>query len=190
MKQYIIATAMALALGSAASASAQAAAGGTITFNGAVTDMTCTVSGGSGTNGGTGNFIVSLDPVPSSALPAAGAIAGPKPFDVVIGGPGQGSCTNGKIAAMSFLPSSPQVDPTTGTLKNALAGEAGNTNIELVDETASAVINLADPSNSFVAPAIADNTAVIPFSAHYKAVGGAATPGLVSTSVVYAVRYN
>lgn len=189
MKQYIIAAAVALSLGSVAAASAQTANGGTITFTGVVTDTTCTITGGSGTNGGRNNFIVALDAVPVTALPAAGAQAGPKDFNVVIGGPGQGSCTDGKVASMAFLTSSPQVDPTTGTLKNALAGEATNTNIELLDGSGN-VINLASAANAVTSPAIVNNMATIPFTAQYLAVGGAATPGLVSTSVVYAVEYN
>jgi len=189
MKQFVIAAAIALSLGAAASASAQTSAGGTITFTGAINDATCTVSGGAGTNGGTGNFAVSLDPVNADQLAAAGDIAAPKRFDVIIGGPGQGTCQDGKVATMSFLTSSTQIDPVTGALANALAGEATNVEIQLADGVLAAPINLADANNGTVAT-IANNTATIPYFAQYLAVNGASTPGLVSTSVVYAVRYN
>lgn len=190
MKHIKLASAIALVMGVAVSGVAAAAAstGGTITFTGVVTDSTCTVKGGAGTDGGEGNFTVALDPVAATALPAAGATANPKPFEVIIGGPGQGTCENGKVATMSFLPSSPRVDPATGTLNNALTGEAGNTNIQLLDDKAVA-IDLRDPANGVESPAIADNTAIIDLSAQYYATA-AASPGLVSTSVVYSVVYN
>lgn len=189
MKQYQIAAAIALAmgLGFASHVNAQTINGGTITFTGIVTDDTCPVEGGAGTDGGKNNFIVALDAVNTSALATDGAVAGKKAFDVVIGGPGTG-CDITKVAAMKFEPSSPRVDATTGTLTNALAGEATNTNIQLLDAS-DAVINLADGSQSFSAPWVGD-TATIKYGAQYKAVGGAATAGLVSTSVVYSVFYN
>ncbi len=189
MKHIKLASALVVAMGLVAGvASAQTANGGTITFTGSVTDQTCTISGGSGTNGGSGNFTVALDSVDDTALAAAGAIANAQPFAVTIGGPGQGSCADGKVATLSFLTSSPQIDAATGALVNALSGQATNTEIQLLDSTG-AVINLADTSYSVNSPAIANNTAQINLQAQYYATG-AATPGLVSTSVVYAIAYN
>ncbi|RDS84183.1 fimbrial protein [Dyella psychrodurans] len=190
MKQFKIASAIALTLGLAiaGSASAQSSSGGTITFTGSVTDATCTVTGGTGTSGGTGNFSVALDQVDASVLSAAGVTANPKMFDVIIGGPGQGTCEDGKVASMSFLPSSIYIDAATGALSNALSGEATNTEIQLLDST-NAVIDLRMGAVAGMAT-IANNTATIPFTAQYLAVNGAATPGLVSTNVVYAVTYN
>jgi major type 1 subunit fimbrin (pilin) len=190
MKHVHLASALALVLGLAAATSASAAAssGGTITFTGAVTDATCTVKGGAGTNGGTDNFTVALDSVDAAKLATAGQTANPKLFDVIIGGEGQGTCVDGKVAKMTFLISSPQIDPATGALVNALAGEATNVQIQLQNGKKK-VIDLADPSNGETAK-IKNNTATIPYSAQYLAVNGAATPGLVSTSVVYSVSYN
>lgn len=190
MKHIKIASAFALAFGvlAAGAASAAASNGGTIRFTGAVTDETCTVTGGAGTDGGLGNFTVALDPVPVSALPAAQAVAGKKPFQVIIGGQGQGSCVDGKIATMTFLPSSPRIDPLTGTLSNSLTGEATNTNVQLLDSAGSAIA-LNIPNAGYQSQPIANNTTTLDFSAQYYATG-AATPGLVDTSVVYAVTYN
>jgi major type 1 subunit fimbrin (pilin) len=190
MKHIKLASALAFSIGAlvAGTASAAASTGGTIRFTGAVTDETCTITGGSGTDGGQGNFTVALDPVPASQLAAAGDVANKKPFTVIIGGPGQGSCQDGKVARMSFLTSSPRIDPTTGTLTNALSGEATNANVQLLDSTGG-VVALNDPANGYDSPAIANNTATIDFAAQYYATG-AATPGLVDTSVVYAVTYN
>lgn len=169
-------------------AHAQAANGGTMTFNGAVIDATCTVRGGSGSDGGQGNFTVALDPVPATSLTAAGATANRKPFSVVIGGPGQGSCVNGKVARLSFVPSSPRIDAATGTLNNALPNEAANTNIQILDST-NTPINLASVANGVNSPVIADNTTTINLGAQYYATG-AATAGQVSTNVQYGVTYN
>ncbi|QAU24793.1 type 1 fimbrial protein [Dyella sp. M7H15-1] len=190
MKHIKLASAVAIAMGItfAGVASAASSNGGTITFTGTVADTTCTVTGGSGTDGGQGNFSVALDNTQPSDLAAAGDTSEPKAFTVQIGAPGQGSCTDGKVASMSFLTSSPRIDAATGALKNALSGEATNVQIQLTDSNGA--INLADPSYSQQSPEIANNTASIPFSAQYLAVGGAATPGLISTSVVYAVNYN
>jgi major type 1 subunit fimbrin (pilin) len=191
MKHIKLASALVVAMGLAAvgTVSAAASSGGTITFTGAVTDQTCTIKGGTGTDGGTGNFTVALDPVPATSLAAAQDVAGNKPFNVEIGGPGQSTCENGKIATMSFLTSSPQVDAATGALKNALSGEATNTEVQVLDGTGKAIA-LNDPANGVQSPAIVDNTAIIPFQAQYLAVNGGATAGLVSTSVLYAVTYN
>lgn len=190
MKHLKLASAAAIALGLAIAGSASAQSGGTITFTGSVTDATCTVSGGTGTDGGTGNFTVALDEVNVNQLAAANDVANAKQFSVIIGGPGQGSCQDGTVATMSFLPSSPRIDAATGALRNALSGEAQNAQIQLLrgGMTGNA-INLASGTEQFMAT-VANNTATIPFGVQYLAVNGAATPGLVSTSVVYAVTYN
>jgi major type 1 subunit fimbrin (pilin) len=192
MKHIKLASALVVAMGIAAVgvASAAASTGGTITFTGAVTDQTCTVTGGAGTNGGTGNFTVALDPVPASALAAAGETTGNKPFQIIIGGPGQTTCQEGKVATLSFQTSSPQIDPATGALKNALSGQATNVEVQVMDNN-NAAIALNDPSNGVTFPAIGDdNTATQDFSAQYLAVNGGATSGLVSTDVLYQVVYN
>lgn len=190
MKNFKIASAIALALGIAVvgSASAAASSGGTITFNGALTDQTCTIKGGSGTDGGTGSFIVALDTIPATDIKASGDTAAWKPFAVIIGGPGEGTCENGKVAHMAFEVSSPRIDAATGALTNALTGEATNAEIQVTksDKTA---INLADPANGVDSPAIANNTATINLGAQYLGTG-AATAGKVSTSVLYGVTYN
>jgi major type 1 subunit fimbrin (pilin) len=191
MKQIKIASAIALTLGLAiaGSASAQSSAGGTITFTGSVADATCTVTGGAGTNGGTGNFTVALPQVAPSDLATVGETAAPTAFNVQIGGAGQASCVDGSIGTMSFLTSSPQIDAASGNLKNALAGET-NAEIQLLDGTTSAPINLATGTYSVASPAVANNTAEIPFTAQYVAADAAATPGTLSTSVVYQVVFN
>lgn len=192
MKSAKLAAAMALVMGFGLVSNASAmTAGGVITFNGIVNDETCTVTGGAGTDGGTGNFSVSLDPAGASELAAAGATAQPKVFDVIIGGVGQGTCEDGKTAKMSFLTSSTQIDPVTGALKNVLVGEAKNVQIQLADAKGAA-INLAVPGTTYDAKIgeVAPNTGKVQFKAQYLAVGGPAAAGLVNTNVVYSVVYN
>ena len=188
MKSIKFASAIALAAGVLVmgNAQAQAANGGTIRITGAVTDATCTIKGGAGTDGGTGNVGVALDPVQATALPASGRTAGHKAFQLIIGGPGEGSCVDGKVAELSFNVASPRIDAATGTLTNALVGQATNTNIQMTNGTAAGVLNLARPATVIKSPTIVDNTSTIDLGAQYYATG-AATPGLVDTSVQYGV---
>lgn len=190
MNNFKIASAIALAMGLAVagSASAAAASGGTITFTGQINDTTCTITGGPGTDGGQGNFTVALQPVDQSQLTTAGATAGKKAFTVQIGGPTDATCQNGKVATLSFLTSSPRIDATNGALMNALSGQATMADIQVLDAAGTA-IDLRDPANGVMSPAIANNTALINFNAQYLATG-TATPGLISTSVLYGVTYN
>ena len=77
MKSIKFASGIALAAGVLVmgNAQAQAANGGTIRITGAVTDATCTITGGAGTDGGTSNVTVALDPVAATSLTAAGNTA-------------------------------------------------------------------------------------------------------------------
>jgi len=190
MKSIKFASAIALAAGVLVmgNAQAQSANGGTIRVTGSVTDATCTITGGTGTDGGRGNVSVALDPVAATALAQSGDTANHKAFNLIIGGPGQGSCVNGKIADLRFNVASPRIDATTGTLTNALADQATHTNIQLTNGTAAGVLNLASPATLVSSPAIVANTATISLGAQYYATG-AATPGLVDTSVQYGVTY-
>ncbi|HEX7816124.1 fimbrial protein [Dyella sp.] len=189
MKLTLLAGATALALGLAVSSSAFAAAdtGGTLTFNGAVTDGTCVVIGGPGTGGETGNITVALDPVPAATLNANKNGANPHDFTIIVGDSGDGKCDQTKIATMSFLPSSQHIDAATGALRNALANEATDTQIQLMN--GGTAINLADPSYSVDFPAFVNGRTSLPFTARYISPTGNATPGLVSTNVVYAISY-
>lgn len=188
--KFVSAIAMAAGVLVMGNAQAQAANGGTIRITGAVTDATCTITGGAGTDGGTGNVGVALDPVLATALAANGDRAGHKPFNLIIGGPGQGSCVDGKIADLRFNVASARIDAATGTLTNALTGQATNTNIQMTNGSTGAAneLNLASPATVISSPAIANNTAEIHLGAQYYATG-AATPGLVDTSVQYGVTY-
>jgi len=165
------------------------ASDGTITFTGDITDTTCTVTGGTGTDGAAQNVTVKLPNVSTTSL-AAGQTAGDTQFQLIIGASGQTGCTNGKIASLHFEPSqSPMVDATTGNLKNSTAsGSATNVQVAVLNDK-KAVINLNTSANSTQAT-IANNTATLTYYGQYVATGGAATAGTVNTNVVYSVAYN
>jgi major type 1 subunit fimbrin (pilin) len=162
--------------------------GGTITFIGTISDNSCSVEGGAGTSGGLDDFSVTLDPVKAFSLAAAGATANSKAFNVIVGGPGQGTCQNGKIASMYFLPESPQVSAATGNLENTLPDEATNVEVQLLNSNQSP-IDLRNQESGVQTATIANNTAELKYFAQYFATA-AATPGLLETNVVYAVDYN
>ena len=189
MKLIKIASAATLLL-AAAGANAQSAAYGTgiIEFTGEVTDLTCTISGGAGAIGTT-NITVPMDAVEASALAAPGQVAGLHPFQLVIGGPGQGTCQNGKVAELSFQPTAGQVDASNGNLRNQEAtAPAANTQIQVLYKNA--VVDLRDPSFKTDPVTIANNTATIDMASQYIANGGPAAPGFVQSYVNYRVVYN
>jgi major type 1 subunit fimbrin (pilin) len=190
MKHIKLASAIAFVMGIAAAGSAMAD-GGTITFNGSVSDQTCIVKGGPGTDGGTGNFTVALPQTTTGELSDAGKTSSAmQPFSMQFSaGVGTGACTEGTVAHVSFLTSGPRIDPITGALSNALSGEATNTEIQLLQADGKTAINLADPTNNTDITLGANGNATLSYNARYLATGQA-TAGLISTSVVYGVTYN
>ncbi|WP_414491799.1 fimbrial protein [Stenotrophomonas maltophilia] len=188
MKHISITSALTVVLGVTVASAAQANSGGTIHFTGSVNDQTCTIEGGAGTGGGQNDFTVALDAVSANDLAAAGATTGKKIFSINVGKDGEATCVDGKTNRLSFEVSSPRINPTSGALTNEIAGGAGNTEVQLLDD-AGVAINLADPANG-VDFEIIGNKAQIDLAAQYLAVGGGATPGAVRTNVLYRVTYN
>ncbi|MGM3278063.1 fimbrial protein [Ralstonia sp. 24A2] len=189
MKSIKFVSAVAMAAGILVMGSAQASDGGTLTITGRVDDQTCTIRGGAGTDEGTGNIAVALEPVAAASLTKLGDQANHKPFNLVIGGPGQGSCEDGKVARLTFR-TGDSVDPVTGTLRNTIGvGGASNTNVQLTKGTATDTIDLNNPAEYIDSPVIAGNTANLRMGAQYYATG-AATSGPVNTRVQYEVNYN
>lgn len=164
------------------------AADGTITFTGTVWDGTCTVTGGSGTNGGTKDFTVQLQPVMVSALKTNGDRAGDQLFQVKLGGQ---NCqiSDGKVAKLWWetSQSGASIDTATGRLKNLAAGGAGNVQIGLQNQNR-VDINIVQNTNPSTTP-IANKDGTLTYYAQYVATGGAATAGAVNTNVIYSVSY-
>ncbi|WP_233838249.1 fimbrial protein [Paraburkholderia sp. ZP32-5] len=158
------------------------AADGTITINGQVTAQTCTINGnGSGSN----NFTVTLLPVSTSALAAAGQRAFRKEFDVALT-----ACTPASGNVHTYFEPGPTVDTATG---NLIVAAGGATNVELGIENnaddSPIVLGAADASQNSKAVAIAaDGTATLKYNAVYVATG-AATAGVANSSVMYTLIY-
>ncbi|MGF6094069.1 fimbrial protein [Pseudomonas sp. 18175] len=165
------------------------AADGIITITGEIQGSTCTISGGtSATPGTSADFPVVLDRVQTSALKAENAVAAYKLFFIHIGG-GATNCPPQPVAVL-FERSSPAISAATGNLINqASASPAGNVEVQIVDVTANRVLNLSLGAPSTSVTIDAAGTATLPFAAQYIAVGGPATPGLVSTNVQYSVTF-
>jgi len=190
MNKTFLSAALAAVCGIAALApQATMAADGTLTFRGNISGVTCDVTGGSGTNGGSGDIVVTLPTVSTNALAAPNQTAGATQFSLTIGGSGATNCTDGKVASLAFTSSSALIDASTGNLKNT-SGASYATNVEVgLLNNNNQPINLYTSANSSEAT-ILNNTATLDFVAQYVATGGAATEGTVDTSVEYSLTYN
>ena len=188
MNKTIASAALFTALATASMSAA--AADGKITFTGTIQGAICIIKGGDSTDRGTSNFTVALPNVSVTALSSAGASAGDTPFSVIVGGPGQTGCTNGKIAKMWFETSTPTVDAANGgRLKNTASGGAGNVLVGLLNKTG-APINLSNNSGGDGSKeTIAGNTATLRYTAEDYATAAAAA-GAADTYVNYSVVYN
>jgi major type 1 subunit fimbrin (pilin) len=188
MKKLILSAALIAGLGALAAQSAMAA-DGTITFNGNISAVTCTVHGGAPGSGG-GNFTVTLPNVASSAFPSAGSIAGATAYNIYVGGAGEAGCTNGTQVRVHYEPTSPNVDATTGYLNLATgAGVATGVKLQLLNAGDKSVINLANAPDS-TPITVANNTATLPFYAQYVSTAASVTAGTANSSVLYSIEYN
>ena len=177
-----------LGLGLVVAASANADTG-LITFLGSVSDSTCVVSGGNGSNGAFGNFTVALDPVLTTTLNASGKTANQKGYEVVFSDGKGGSCATAAItkAHFHFVGSSPSVN-IDGRMKNVL-GLTGAQNVEMqMLDDANAVINLTNHTRKNVTLATTGPTS-IKFGVRYYATG-VATAGNFRSDVIYEAYYD
>ena len=156
---------------------------GTITFNGEVTDKTCTIVTPQGKD-----FTVTLPTVSSSTLAAAGQVAGRTPFSINLS-----QCNPGNVA--TYFEPGATVDLGSGRLNNAAATSAatevqlqllGSNSLFLPVVSAGAGSTQA---NSQWVTVNAGGTADLNYFVEYYATG-AATPGEVSSSVKYTIIYN
>jgi len=151
------------------------AADGTITFNGKVTDKTCTIS----TPGGK-DFAVTLPTVSKNTLATTGAVAGRTPFAINLT-----KCSAGNVATY-FEPGS-TVDFNSGRLVNQASANAA-TNVQLHLPIKAAGAGLAQTNSQWVTVGT-DGSADLNYYAEYYATA-AATPGDVTSSVKYTIIYN
>jgi len=179
MKQTQHALCLLAGLGALTLASQAFASDGTITFTGDVSAGTCTID----VNGSSSaNATVALNPVTQSSLAAAGATAGTLPFSIALTG-----CSGATKVATSFE-SGPNVDLTTGNLRNTTAG-GSSAQIQILNN-ANTAINLSTNANSQLADIDATAlTATLQYYAQYYAKAASTTAGAVSTSVTYSMSY-
>lgn len=179
MKKSVISMATSLVLSTAFLASGVASANNTITFNGEVTDQTCSVM----VNGNDSNPIVLLETVAAAQLEEAGSTAGAKTFSVGITG-----CTAPQA----------QVDVTTVFVANGVTdngnllstGTAENVALQIMD-TEGNPVNLSSEANLSGLVLEADSTsASAEFGVAYISENGNATPGSVTGALQYSVVYN
>jgi major type 1 subunit fimbrin (pilin) len=151
----------------------------TITFQGEVTDETCTVS----VNGENASPVVLLETVPKSALANSGDTAGATEFEVSISG-----CTGNAagVPNISTVFVGNQVT-SNGNLGNT--GSATNVELQILDTTGS-TIDLKDgfKGSNDLALASGEQANSATYKAQYYATG-AATAGTVNASLQYAVSY-
>ena len=184
MKKTLLSAVMIASFGIAAlvSQTAQALPDGTITFTGKVVANTCAFK----VNGGSASNTVVLPVVFITALGAAGNVAGNTTFTIAASG-----CDTNLASVQAYF-NGANVDGTTGNLKNTGPGAATNVQVQLLNGTTSTVMPLnaanATAQNSPVGT-LSLGAATMNYSAQYIAVGGAATAGLVNTSVAYTINY-
>lgn len=173
---------------------ANAATGGTITFNGKISDQTCQVvlNGGSSATGS-----VKLPTVPKSALAATNNTAGQTPFSLDLTG-----CTSATTAfgVTAYFPdNSTNTDTATSTLKNLETGGTAATNVglELLHEAVAGTKSvvplgkaISDTGYKYTTVAANATTAKMQYHVQYKNNGSAAaTAGLVRGVAVYELAY-
>ncbi|AHM74017.2 type 1 fimbrial protein [Yersinia hibernica] len=163
-----------------------AAEDGTITFTGAVSAVTCEITGGTEEGGaGTNDFTVPLKTVSTSALSSIGQRAQATKFYIALSG---AQCTDGATANVSFERARGTIDDSTGNLKNSATGAAANVQISILNKDATP-LNLAEPNDKHQEQTISGNSARFDYWAEYVATG-VVTAGNVESSLIYSIVYN
>ncbi|OOE32029.1 hypothetical protein BZG05_15855 [Salinivibrio kushneri] len=180
MKKSMISVASALGLTSVVMfASSAALANNTITFNGEVTDQTCSVT----VNGNAANPVVLLESVSAALLQDAGSTAGDKTFNI-----GITDCTapQGNVDVSTVFVGNGVTDG--GNLLNT--GDAENVALQIKDANGDAV-DLSSPAKlSGLVLEAGATSASADFGVAYISENGGATPGEVEGALQYAVEYN
>ncbi|TCM70939.1 major type 1 subunit fimbrin (pilin) [Acinetobacter calcoaceticus] len=159
------------------------ASDGKITINGEITDQTCTLIGPGGKD-----FTVTLPTVGRGALATAGSTTGLTPFTLTAS-----NCPATKISTY-FEPHPLTVNLATGRLKNSTAaGSATLVEVELLGDNGlpialKGVDSTGAQTNSQIVTMAAGESKDLQYAAQYYATG-AATAGLVNTSIEYTVIY-
>ena len=173
------------------------ASDGTITFTGAVTASTCTLSINGGANAGTAT--VALPTVDRAALTGTGAgtTAAGTFFSVgVTGCSGVADIGSGTPAAPTsvaiYFEAGPNVDEATGGLINTVTGS--NVEVNLYNASGSTIVGTqiqpGTPTHQPTALTIASGGTQWFYAGYATVAAAAATAGAVSTSITYSLVYN
>lgn len=184
-KKSLVAALTILAVNNAYALTDTGVPGGTITFNGSVTDTTCNVT----TNNGA-DFTVQLSPVTVANVGTAVGLVneGSKPFTIAVS---DCASTDADATALKISFSSPNVSDDEKYLKN-YSGSASGVGIALTEDGQSMI-----PFNTTVATGLnktdfdkAGETKNLTYYANYYNFGGGdITAGSVVTSATYTFSY-
>jgi major type 1 subunit fimbrin (pilin) len=173
------------------------ASDGTITFTGAVTASTCTLSVNGAANAGTAT--VALPIVDTAALTAGAATstAAGTFFSIGVSGcvPASDIGGNPPTHVQIYFEAGPAVDEATGGLINTTGAGFSNVEVKLYNASGSTVVGTqimpGTGTNQPTALTLTGGTQW--FYAGYSTTGaaaGGATPGAVSTQVTYSLIYS
>ncbi|MFM0673639.1 fimbrial protein [Paraburkholderia sediminicola] len=188
MKQRMISGLFVAAMGAVALFSMKAhASDGTITFQGAVSDTTCSINGM--TSGTPADIAVTLAPVSAGALATLGATAGTTSAGAIqmqLSG-----CSGVATKAIAHFENGSTVDQSTGYLANqSMIAPAQNVEIRLLNANMQPINILSGTNNDIAtngAPIAAGN-ATVKYFAQYFATGKAVA-GSVTSSIQYTMQY-
>jgi major type 1 subunit fimbrin (pilin) len=172
-----------LIAGLAAPSAFAADEGGTITFDGSISNVTCTVHGGDAGNGP--DFTVSMNGVSAGAFANVGDVAGRTPFRIYVGAAGETACTDGTKVWAAFENGS-TVDPNTGALTLTPGGATG-VQIRLFDKAGTPIDILANDQGA-VQETVSGNQATLVYESAFQRTA-AVVAGDADSSVVYGVRF-
>ncbi|WP_195440283.1 fimbrial protein [Klebsiella oxytoca] len=181
MNKKIIAMGVIIGLSSATSAFA---VDGTITFNGQITDTTCTIS----VDGGSNDATVKLPTVSTGTLASAGATAGATPFTISLS-----NCSGTSLnTASTYFEPGTYVDSTTGRLNidSTASDAATNVQVQLLNADRNPIVAGASVANgqNDIPVDISSGSGMLNYYAQYYATG-ASTAGSVTTQVDYTMVY-
>lgn len=160
------------------------AANGTITFNGKVTDTTCSIA----VNGGTENATVTLPTVSSNSLKILGETAGATPFNISLT-----ACSGTALGtASTYFEPGTYVDSTTGRLNidSTVSDAAKNVQVELLNASMDPIIagtSVANGQND-IAVDISAGSGTLNYFARYYATAQSVA-GSVATQIDYTMTY-
>lgn len=155
------------------------AADGTITINGKITDISCTVA-----VNGSANGTVTLPTVSASTLSTTGSTAGTTPFGIDLT-----ECSGTTLNnAYAYFEAGSMVDTATGRLNTT---GSTNTQIQLLNKNNAVIaVGSAAQMTSPVSEDITGGLATLNYFARYYAPGTNVQPGSLSTQVNYTIVYD